>query len=168
MAQGQNEPAGAQARAEDVSSIDGLMRAAYEAVSALPGEERDLDRFRSLFRPDARLVAVSRQDGQVQTAILGLDDFARSFAGAVPRGVYEEEIHRRSELFGDIAHVWSVYEIRAAPDSEQVQVRGINSLQLVFDGQRWWVASGVFQNEGEGVRLPREYLGNRKESGASP
>ena len=146
-------------RPADVASIDAMMTAAYEAVSASRGEERDLDRFRSLWRPDSRLVATVRTaDGDVSSTVLTLDDFARAFSGPVADGVYEREAARRTEAFGDMAHVWSTYEILGAPGGE-VWVRGINSLQLVHDGGRWWFVAGLFQNEGSGVALPEKYSG---------
>ena len=145
----------------DVVSIDGIMAAAYEAVSAEPGAERDLDRFRSLFRSDARLLSVSRREGKTQIASLSLDDFARAFAGAVADGVFEKEIFRRTERFGNIAQVWSTYEIRTTRESPQVRTRGINSLELVYDDERWWITGGQFQNEGPDLPLPELYGGDR-------
>ena len=148
-----------QPRPEDVATFDGMIAAAYQAVSAQPGEERDLDRFRSLFRPDARLFNVTHSEEGGQTAILGLDDFVRGFSGVVTKGVFETEISRRTERFGDIAHLWSTYEVRATAESPDVQARGINSMQLVWDGERWWIVSGMFQNEGPGLPMPEQYGG---------
>ncbi len=59
---------------------------------------------------------------------------------------YEEEVERREERFGNIAHAWSRYEGRYAPDGEVV-LRGINSVQLYHDGDRWWVLSILWDNE---------------------
>jgi hypothetical protein len=143
---------------EDVASIDGMIRAAYLSVSAAPGDHRDLDRFRSLWQPGARLVAMARNDQGVSINVLGLEDFVRAFSGPVERGVFERELTRRTEQFGDMAHVWSTYEVRNSPDGA-VLVRGINSLQLVHDGARWWFVAGLFQNEEAGLELPESYSG---------
>ena len=39
--------------------------------------------------------------------------------------------------------------------------RGINSIQLYFDGERWWITSWVFDSEREGNEIPGEYLPGR-------
>ncbi len=50
----------------DLASVDAIITAVYEAISDAAGEERNWDRFRSLFIPEARLIAVvRREDGEV-------------------------------------------------------------------------------------------------------
>jgi hypothetical protein len=108
----QDEGAWPEARSADVVSIEAMMKAAYEAVSAKPGEERDLDRFLSLWRPGSRLLMVARTGGgEVSTTFLTLDDFVRMFSGPVADGVYELESNLITEVFGNMAHAWSTYEI---------------------------------------------------------
>ena len=48
----------------DVESIDAIITAVYEAISGDAGVERDWDRFRTLFLPQARLMPVASQHGQ--------------------------------------------------------------------------------------------------------
>lgn len=45
-----------EANPADVKSPDAIVSAVYEAVSGSAGEERDWDRLRSLFLPEARLI----------------------------------------------------------------------------------------------------------------
>ena len=73
-------------------------------------------------------------------------------------GFYEKEIARRTEQFGQIAHVWSTYESRHSPDDPEPFMRGINSFQLFHDGARWWIVNIFWQHEGEAHRLPQKYL----------
>jgi len=159
MSDAQDTNAWPDARPADVESIDAMMEAAYRAVSAKRGEERDLERFRSLWRRGSRLMAAARADGGVIVNVLSLDDFVQAFSGPVDRGVYERELSRRTEVFGNMAHVWSAYEVREAPEGE-VRTRGINSLQLVHDGRRWWFVAGLFQNEEADLPLPSSYAGH--------
>ena len=153
-------------RAADVESIDAVMKAAYEAASAAPGTTRDADRLRSLFRPDATLTVVGRRDGKVQIERHAVDAFADRFSTPVPDGVFEHEISRRIQSFGDMAQVWSTYEIRATPESPQVRLRGINSLELVFDGERWWIVDGTGAARGRQLAPARAVQGmGRREAG---
>ena len=72
---------------------------------------------------------------------------------------YEVEIARQEFRFGDIAHVLSAYEARTAPaPAGKVLRRGVNSIQLMHDGERWWILSTIWDNEREGVTLPPELV----------
>ena len=39
--------------------------------------------------------------------------------------------------------------------------RGINSIQLVHDGARWWIVSWVYDRERPGNEIPVQYLPGR-------
>jgi hypothetical protein len=74
------------------------------------------------------------------------------------QGFHEWEIAKRVDQFGNIAHVFSTYEARHDPVDAEPFKRGINSIQLFFDGQRWWIMNMLWDNEREGNPLPEEYL----------
>jgi len=76
---------------------------------------------------------------------------------ALPISFYEEQIARRIETFGCITHVFSVYEARHNPDDRVPFKRGINSIQLFHDGQRWRVVNVLWDNERENNPLPKEF-----------
>jgi hypothetical protein len=47
---------------------------------------------------------------------------------------------------------------RHAPDDAKPFQRGINSIQLMNDGQRWWVVTIFWQGEDAKTPLPEKYL----------
>jgi len=73
-------------------------------------------------------------------------------------GFFEKEIARRVEVFGNIAHVFSTYEARRKADDEKPFMRGINSFQLMNDGNRWWVVTIFWQGERPDSPIPEKYL----------
>ena len=75
------------------------------------------------------------------------------------RGFIEREIARRTEQYGDIAHVFSTYEARER-EGGPVIMRGINSFQLVRHAGRWWVVSIMWQSESSQTPIPAGYLTN--------
>lgn len=145
-------------RREDVESVDAVIRAMYEVISG-PAGERDWDRERNLLAPGARLMPTRpRPEGGHGIEIFDLEGYIASrtpFFAA--NDFYEIEIARREERFGNIVHAWSTYEGRRAPGGELL-FRGINSIQLYHDGDRWWVVAVLWDNEREGAPLPAEYL----------
>ena len=147
------------ANPSDVSSIDAILAALYGSVSGPPGP-RDWDRVRSIFAPGAWVAPVeNRADGGATARIMSLEAFVDRASRNVSReGFYETEIARRSEAFGSIVHVFSTYEARHRPDDATPFRRGINSIQLLKDGQRYWVVSVYWDTEREGVPIPPQYL----------
>ncbi len=148
-----------QAMPEDVSSQDAIVKALYEVISGPAGKARDWGRFRSLFHPEARLMptAVNPQGERVIRVVTPEGYIERSSPFFAKDGFYENEVARKTEQFGNIAHLFSTYESRHAP-GEKPFSRGINSIQLYHDGQRWWVMSVMWDSERTDNPIPEKYL----------
>jgi hypothetical protein len=149
------------ARPEDVSSPDAIIKAVYDVISGPAGQKRDWDRMRSLFVPNARLMpAVNRPGGAgAAVVILSVDDYIRQAGPSLERdGFFEVEIKRVTESYGNVTHLFSTYESRRKPDDAKPFARGINSFQLLKDGDRWWVVSIYWQGENAQFPIPAKYL----------
>ena len=160
------------ARAAEVSSVDAIVAAVYDVISGPAGQKRDWERMRSLFAPGARLMPTSpvRPPGAApdapltggeaySTRVLDVDGYIeRSSKFLEERGFFERETARRVETYGHIAHVWSTYEARQKAEDPKPFMRGINSIQLMNDGKRWWVVSIFWEAETPRTPLPVKYL----------
>lgn len=150
--------AGTNPRPEDVASPSAVVRASYLAISGPSGKLLNLDGFRSLFLPQAQLVSVSVKDGQTVAHAMTLSEFTEMVTARIGKdGHIEHEIAQRAEVYGNIANVWSSYESRKTADDPQV-TRGINSIQLVNDGKRWWISGAQWQHETAETPIPAKYL----------
>ena len=156
-------PARNDAPANDVSSIDAVIKALYECVTFTPGKQPDYQRLKSLIHPHGKLTPPSDPSGR-RERVVDIDTFISNsreyviLTGLEKKGFHEQEIHRRTEAFGAIAHVFSTYESRyRSTDALPIQ-RGINSIQLLFDEHRWWVLSIMWDVEREDNPLPPHYL----------
>lgn len=147
-------------RADDVATLDGIIAALYDVISGPAGQARDFDRLRSLFTPDARMGPVgARPDGSYAARIGGVADYiARSGPLLVQKGFFETEVARRTEQFGQLAHVFTTYEARFGAADGAPAMRGVNSIQLYHDGKRWWIMSVIWRAEDDKLRLPERYL----------
>ncbi|MEM6632986.1 MAG: nuclear transport factor 2 family protein [Bacteroidota bacterium] len=146
--------------AEDVASQDAIITALYASISGEKGEARDWDRFRNLFTDDARLIPTQKdENGTYALTILSPDGYIeRAGAYLENEGFFEKEIHRVSEEFGSLVHVWSTYEGRKSSSDSEPFVRGVNSIQLLYDGKRWYVLHIYWLAESEENPLPSTYL----------
>jgi hypothetical protein len=149
---------GPPADAKDVESIDAIVGALYDVISGPVGQPRDWNRMRSLFVPTARMIPVGvRPDGVALMRLLGVGDYiASSGPILLEKGFRERELARRTEQFGHIAHVFSTYE--GTIEGEEHPMRGINTLQLMNDGKRWWIVSLMWEGESPTLSLPAQYL----------
>lgn len=154
------QSAAPQPRAEDVASPEAIVGALYAVISGDKGQARDWRRFRSLFHPSARLTASGKaRDGRTVVRPMTPEEYiSRNEAFLVGEGFHEQEIARRTERFGSLVHVWTTYEARRSLTDASPFMRGINSVQLLNDGQRWWVMSVYWLAESPDQPLPPEYL----------
>jgi hypothetical protein len=139
----------------DVASIDGVVRTLYEVISGPAGAPRDWKRERKLFVNDARLIPTRLGPKGVPVAdVFDVDGYIASRSPMFAKdSFFEKELERRTFVFGNIAHVLSSYELSRAP-GEKPFMRGINSIQLFHDGQRWWVLSIAWDSERPDNPLP--------------
>jgi hypothetical protein len=148
------------ARPADVASVESIIAALYDVISGPAGQDRDWDRFRSLFTSGARLiVAAPAQNGRVPSRNMTVEEYVSSADPFLKRdGFWEREIAHRVERYGNVAHVFSTYESRVNSADSPPFSRGINSIQLVTNGERWWVVTILWDFERPGNPIPREYL----------
>ena len=145
-------------RAEDVETLDGILTAYYEVVSRPAGTAADRERDEWIHHPSA-LVAITGvgEDGKAAIRTMTLAEYHDRFGAADAAAFYEWEVHRVVHRFGNIAHVWSTYVSSREPGGEAFG-RGINSIQLYYDGGRWWITSWIFDQERAGNEIPDEFL----------
>jgi hypothetical protein len=145
----------------DVESVDALVAAVYDVISGPAGQERDWDRWRSLFIPEARLIALQHQgDGMVRYRAMTPEDYANDSGPYLEEnGFFEEEIGRTQEEFGPLVHLFSSYQSKRTQDYSEPFARGINSFQLMHDGSRWWVVTILWASERPDMPIPPRYVG---------
>ena len=150
--------------APDGSSVDSILAAMYQSVSHGPDGEPNWKRMHEIFLPVGVLIPPKRPDAQ-EFSVLDVDAFQervlKGMAAAKQRGdstaFFESEIARTSECFGRVCQIFSTYEGKHAPGDAKPFVRGINSVQLVNDGTRWWISSVIWDTEKPDQPIPAQY-----------
>jgi len=146
------------ARFQYVSTITTL----YEVICGEPGAQRDWARFKNLFKSEGRLIPTRKvENGNLIIKALTPDEYIELFAPRIPVGFYERELNRKVEEFGTVAHAFSTYETRDKKDGP-VTNRGINSIQLFKDNDRYYIVNVYWCAESMGFELPKKYLSSKK------
>lgn len=137
------------ANPDDVKSEGAIIKSLYSVISGPAGEKRNWDRFRSLFSPKGSLAAVVKnRNGIIVSVSMTPEDYiSRSGPYLEKNGFFERESKRKSMRSIDLVTVLSEYESRNKADDKKPFETGTNSIQLFFDGSRWFIHSILWQDK---------------------
>lgn len=154
-----NEKPMLEASLAEVSSVDAILKTLYDVISGPAGQRRNWNKFRSLFRPEARLNSVGKDNnGKDKLTTMTQEDYIRNVGPLFDeRGFFEKEIGRSQESFGNMVHVFSAYESRYIQNGK-IEARGINSIQLIKKDGRYWILNIVWNSESADNPIPERYL----------
>jgi len=130
----------------EVGSPEALTASLYAFISGPKDQKRDIEKIRALFHVHARLAVAAKHPDK--GAFMRPMDLEAFLAFAIPqweKGFFEKGTAVTVTKQEGVAQVWSPYEIRLQADGP-VLYTGINALQCVFDGKRWWIMHLAFQS----------------------
>ncbi len=145
---------------DKVQSLDSTLETLYGVISGEKGETRNWELFKYLFRPEAKLIPTGKnKEGITGTRYMSPDGYIEaSGQWLLDNGFFEKEINRVVHTFGNITQVFSTYESFKSEADTKPFMRGINSIQLLNDGKRWWVVNIFWTQETKENPIPTAYL----------
>ena len=78
--------------------------------------------------------------------------------GMEGRGFSEREIHRTADAFGSLVQIFSTYESKLLSSDAPPPQRGVQSIQVVREGDRWLVLNVLWEVESARSPIPPNYL----------
>lgn len=151
--------------ANNPGSVNALIQTLYKTISGPIGKDRDWETFRRLFANEARMyiAVLSKDSGTVLRTLTPEQYIERNKTRLTDMGFTENEIHRSTESYGAITHVFSTYESHFTnPNNEEETVKGINSIQLFFDGNRYFILTICWDADAKNIPVP-EYPGEDRQ-----
>ena len=140
--------------AEDVKSIDAIINAYYDVVSGSSNDPWEFERDKYIHSKNAVITRLD-ENGKAESHSLEAEYIP---IGLSPKeDFYEKELKRKVSQFGNIAQVWSAFEIRTDPKIES-NIRGLNSIQLHYEKDRWWIDSWTCEMESDKNTLVTDFL----------
>jgi len=138
--------------------VDKVVTDLYESISFSEDKEPDYEKFKSLFAGGGQLVSVRDTVSYRLTPA----DYEKMMTKQRESGqllsFIEKELHRTTEQYGNILHVFSTYQTHAETPNETDTERGINSIQLIKQDESWKVTSIVWYQESKEHPIPEKYL----------
>ncbi|MDF1867396.1 MAG: hypothetical protein P1U70_21355 [Saprospiraceae bacterium] len=140
--------------AEDVKSIDAIINAYYDVVSGSSSDPWEFERDKFIHSERAVITRLD-ENGKAESHTLEAEYIP---IGLSPKeDFYENELKRIVSKFGNIAQVWSAFEIRTEPETKS-NIRGLNSVQLHFEDGRWFIDSWTCEMESEKSSVVTEFM----------
>ncbi|MCF8273199.1 MAG: hypothetical protein K9I95_05140 [Flavobacteriaceae bacterium] len=143
-----------------VKTLDSTIKTLYNVISGEKGVERNWELFKYLFKPGAKLIPSGKDaEGVFKVRYMSPDDYIKSSGDwLIENGFFEKEIHRTVDTFGNITQVFSTYHSFKSEADDKPFMRGINSIQLLNDGTRWWIINIYWTQETNENPIPKKYL----------
>ena len=140
------------------SSINETINTLYELISG-PAGPRDWESMRKLCLPEADFSSFGRKEDGTKVFRKGnLESYIQNSGAFFENNAfYETEIGRHIDQFGHVAQVFSAYQFTLEKGGE-VKARGINSIQLIRENGRWFIANIIWDSETDSEKIPIEYL----------
>jgi hypothetical protein len=124
-------------------SAEAVVRELYDLVTWEAGSLPDWDRLRALFLPQTIIILRS---SRTATTVLSLDGFVDLWLRDIEgynlgeTGFTERIVRLQATEFGDLAHVWVLYEAEI-PGSGRPAQPGVDSFQMARQNGEWKIVS---------------------------
>ncbi len=140
--------------AKDVKSVDAIINAYYDVVSGSSSEPWEFERDKYIHSKNAVVTRLD-ENGKAESHTLEAEYIP---IGLSPKeDFYEKELKRKVSKYGNVAQVWSAFEIRTDPNTES-NIRGLNSIQLHYENGRWFIDSWTCEMESDKNTLVTDFL----------
>ncbi|WP_194768731.1 hypothetical protein [Tamlana sp. I1] len=145
-----------------VLTLNSTIKTLYTVLSAKKDTLRNWKQFKALFKKDAKLIPTGKDKmGVYQVKYLSPDDYMKKTnEWFKSNGYIIKEVHRKTNVFGNIAQVFSTFEAYHKKSDNKPFLRGINSIQLLYDEERWWIINVFWTQESHNNLIPKAYLPN--------
>lgn len=147
--------------ADDQAELDALMGRFLACVSFAEGERPAYDRLAGLFTAGARVIRTGPEPSESSTLHEFVEVRARRVEAGELTSFEETEVAETTELFGNVAHRFSIYEKHGTTPQAPIGGRGAISTQFVRTPDGWRISSMAWDDERPGLELP-ERSGSRR------
>jgi hypothetical protein len=139
---------------KDVKSLDAIIAAYYDVISGSSNDPWQFERDKYIHAENA---VITRLDENGKAESHSLEAEYVPLALSPKSDFYEKELKRKVSQYGNLAQVWSAFEIRTDPNIVS-DIRGLNSIQLHFENGRWWIDSWTCEMESDKSPVVADFL----------
>ncbi len=137
-----------------VKTIAGTINESLKIITGEKNANRNWEAYRMLFTPNAQITYLHHDtttNKNIQFTS-SLEQFVRQGRAYYENdGFIEYELKKEVNEYNGIANAFQSYY---AKEKEHEEL-GVNSYQLIWDGNRWWISNILWTNNVNGAELPK-------------
>ncbi|WP_445955493.1 hypothetical protein [Yeosuana sp.] len=145
-----------------VKTIDGIVIRAFDLLSRKDDKIKNMEKTRNLYLPSAKFTILNHPIDSLpqKYETVSLDEFLKYMnenQEYYEKGFTQYELGKVVNEYNGIANVFQGFY---AKDSENQEVKGITSYQLIYFNERWWISDLLWTTDTNGNPIPEKYLKN--------
>ena len=148
---------------KDKADIDALVIAFFNAFTE-KGEPVSLDVIRQICIPQVLIVRNCGETHEVFDLESFIEPRERMFADGVLKDFSEEELAEKTEIFGNVAQRFSLYQKKGMMAGSYTEIRGMKTLQFIRTPDGWRICAMAWDDERDGLSIPETWLAESKPS----
>ena len=136
------------------AEIDTLTAAFYRAVSFDDGESPPYVNLYDIFFESGQIIKNSSSSPEIYTVRQFVEPRQRMIDSGDLKSLRESETAEITEIFGNVAHRFSVYEKHGLSAGTMIDGRGVISIQFIATPTGWKISSMAWDDERPGLTIP--------------
>ncbi|GIF41625.1 DUF4440 domain-containing protein [Actinoplanes xinjiangensis] len=137
--------------------LETLIRRFFAAVSFESGQRPTYEVLHELFIEDGKLIKAGGARPEITTVQHFIEPRQRSVDSGELSAFHESETAEITEVFGDVAHRFSIYTKHGVLGGTPFTGRGMISTQFVRTPEGWKLISMAWDDERTGLTIPDRY-----------
>lgn len=150
----------AQERLETKAILDQLVHTFFALFSVREGRKVDLSIINELFIPEGLIVKNVGSPPEIYSLQQFIEPREKMLNEGILLDFKEEELSEKTEIFGNVAHRFSLYRKTGILSGVNFETRGMKTIQFINTPKGWKISSLAWDDEREGLVVPDEYIGN--------
>ena len=139
------------------AEIDTVTAAFFRAVSFDDGETPPYANLYDIFIEGGQIIKNSSSSPEIYTVRQFIEPRQRIVESGALKSFRESETAEITEIFGNVAHRFSVYEKRGLSARTTIEGRGVISIQFIATPTGWKISSMAWDDERPGLTIPERY-----------
>ena len=139
------------------AEIDTLTAAFFRAVSFDDGETPPYANLYDIFLESGQIIKNSSSSPEIYTVRQFVEPRQRMIDSGDLKSLRESETAEITEIFGNVAHRFSVYEKHGLSAGTTIEGRGVISIQFIATPTGWKISAMAWDDERPGLTISERY-----------
>jgi hypothetical protein len=139
------------------AEIDTLTAAFFRAVSFDDGETPPYANLYDIFIESGQIIKNSSSSPEIYTVRQFIEPRQSVVDSGELKSLRESETAEITEIFGNVAHRFSLYEKHGLSAGTTIEGRGVISIQFIATPSGWKISAMAWDDERPGLTLPERY-----------